>query len=271
MSTARMRAGPKSDAHCSAMIPTGPSPMTTTVDARRDGGPQRAEVPGREDVGEEDGLLVGDALGDGEGEEVGEGDRHGLGLPAGEVGHRPERGRLAGEADVGLAGEAGPAEPHPITPETSTRSPGLRLRTCGPASATVPMASWPSRIPLPVGASWYRCRSEPQMAVRSTVTMTPSGPGRTGSGTFSTLTVRGPSRTVARISARYPAGLQLSRAQFRPARARSTPGDPCLGHSNPAPSSSFPSSPTRTSTPSSSSRISGRSSSGTTTSRPSRP
>ena len=30
-STARMRAGPKSDAHCSAMIPTGPRPTTTTV------------------------------------------------------------------------------------------------------------------------------------------------------------------------------------------------------------------------------------------------
>ncbi len=40
------------------------------------------------------------------------------------------------------------------------------------------------------------------MAVRSTVTTTPSGPGSTGSGTFCSLTVRGPSRTAARISAR---------------------------------------------------------------------
>ena len=73
------------------------------------------------------------------------------------------------------------------------------------------------------------------MAVRSTVTMTPSGPGRTGSGTFSTLTVRGPSRTVARISARYPAGLHFYGPNSGPTRARSVPGDPCLGHSNPAP------------------------------------
>src|ERR1700722_20337096 len=54
-------------------------------------------------------------------------------------------------------------------------------------------------MPDPVGASWYRCRSEPQMAVRSTVTMTPSGPGRTGSGTFSSRMSRGPCSTVARI------------------------------------------------------------------------
>ena len=76
---------------------------------RPDGGPQRAEVAGREDVGEQHGLLVGHALGDGEREEVGERHRHGFGLPAGQIGHRAERGRLAGQADVGLAGQAGRA------------------------------------------------------------------------------------------------------------------------------------------------------------------
>src|ERR1700689_4687561 len=55
------------------------------------------------------------------------------------------------------------------------------------------------------------------MAVRSTVTMTPSGPGRTGSGTFSTVPWRGPCRTVARISARYRAGLHFHGPKTGPA------------------------------------------------------
>ena len=221
------------------MIPTGPSPMTTTVDPGRDGGAQRAQVAGGEDVGEEDGLLVGDALGDGEREEVGERDGHGLGLPAGEVGHGPERGGLVGEADVGLAGQAGPADAAPDHPrdqhavaplEAAHLRPGLGDRPDGLVAE--PDAAARS------GASWYRCRSEPQMAVRSTVTMTPSGPGRTGSGTFSTLTVRGPSRTVARIPARYPAGLDCYGPNCGPHALHRHPGVPCLGHSNPAPSSS---------------------------------
>src|SRR6202050_1213554 len=78
-------------------------------------------------------------------------------------------------------------------------------------------------MPAPVGASWYRWRSEPQMAVRSTVTMTPSGPGRTGSGTFSTVTRRGPWRTVARTSARYRAGLHSHGPKSRPDAPASFP------------------------------------------------
>ena len=78
-----------------------------------DGGPQRTEVPRREDVGEKDGLLVGDAFGDGEGEEVGERHGHGLGLAAGQAGQRPEGGVLVGEAHIGLAGQAGRADAAP--------------------------------------------------------------------------------------------------------------------------------------------------------------
>ena len=92
-----------------------------------------------------------------------------------------------------------------MTPETEHAVARLEAVHVRPASATVPMASWPNRMPTPVGASWYRWRSEPQIAVRSTVTITPSGPGSTGSGTSSTRTSRGPSRTVARIPARYMA------------------------------------------------------------------
>ena len=81
--------------------------------ARRDGGPQRTEVAGGEDVGEKDGFFVGDAFGDGEGEEVGERHGHGLGLAAREAGHRPEGRVLVGEAHVGLAGQAGSADAAP--------------------------------------------------------------------------------------------------------------------------------------------------------------
>ena len=90
------------------MTPTGPRPTTTTVEPGRDGGPERADVARREDVGQEHGLLVGHALGDGQGELVGEGDGDRFGLAAGEVGHGPERGGLAGQAEVGEPGGAGP-------------------------------------------------------------------------------------------------------------------------------------------------------------------
>ena len=81
--------------------------------AWRNGGAQRPEVTGGKDVGEEHRLFVGDAVGDGQGEEVGEGDRHRLGLAAGKIGHRPKCSGHAVEADVGLAGEAGTADATP--------------------------------------------------------------------------------------------------------------------------------------------------------------
>ncbi len=77
------------------------------------GGAQRPEVTGGKDVGEEHRLFAGDAIGDGQGEEIGEGDRHRLGLAAGKVGHRPKCGGHAGEADVGLAGQARAADAAP--------------------------------------------------------------------------------------------------------------------------------------------------------------
>lgn len=38
--------------------------------------------------------------------------------------------------------------PQAIGKGTTTRSPGLRLRTCGPTSTTSPMNSWPRMSPL---------------------------------------------------------------------------------------------------------------------------
>ena len=77
---------------------------------RSDDGTQRAHVAGGQDVGQQHRVFVGHALGDGQGEEVGERHGHGLGLTAGEVGDGAERGGLAGLADVGLPGQAGPAD-----------------------------------------------------------------------------------------------------------------------------------------------------------------
>ena len=97
----------------------------------------------------------------------------------------------------------GPHQPQPITPDTKTRSPMRKLRTSDPSSAMVPMTSWPGRIASPPMAPWRMWRSEPQMALFSTVTMAPSGPGSLGSGTVSSETMP-PSRiTVARIWATY--------------------------------------------------------------------
>jgi len=87
----------------------GPQPHDDDGRSRADGRPERAQVAGREDVGQQDGLVVGDTLGNTQREGVGKGDGHGLGLPTGEVGHGSERGGLAGEAHVGLAGAAGAA------------------------------------------------------------------------------------------------------------------------------------------------------------------
>ena len=93
--------------------PDGAEAHDDHVGARPNGRPQRTEVARREDVGEKDGLFVGDAFRDGEGEEVGERHRHGLGLAAGQIGHRPERCVLVGQAHVGLAGQAGRADAAP--------------------------------------------------------------------------------------------------------------------------------------------------------------
>ena len=153
MSMARMRAGPNRAAHCTAMTPTGPRPTTTTVDPG-DGGPERADVARRQDVGEQHRRLVGHAFGDRQGELVGERNGHRLGLPAREVGHGAERGGLAGQAHVGLPGQAGPAQAAADDARHEDAVARRDVCTSAPTSATVPMASWPSRMPAPVGASW---------------------------------------------------------------------------------------------------------------------
>src|SRR4051812_47914175 len=47
---------------------------------------------------------------------------------------------------------------------------------------------------------WYRCKSDPQMAVRSTVMIAESGRDTVGSATSSTVTDRSPCNTTARTA-----------------------------------------------------------------------
>ena len=155
--------------------------------ARGDVGALRAEVAGGEDVGEQHGLLVGDALGDLDDRRVGR--RHGdrLGLAAGQL----ERG--AEHLGAGVAAHADVARPAGRSrgrsrsrPTRCTRSPLPTVVTALPTSSTVPTNSWPRCTPGIVIGPWYRCRSLPQMAVRSTRSSSPSGPGTPASGTSST-------------------------------------------------------------------------------------
>ena len=155
MSMARIRAGPKSWAHCSAMMPTGPRPTTTTVDPGRMSARTAPDVAGGQDVGQEDRFLVGHPFGNGQGERVGEGHGHGLGLTPGEIGNGAERGRLAGPADVGLPGQARPADAaaddardqHAVAdPDACARRGPLRPRCRWPRG--------PTGCRLRSGASW---------------------------------------------------------------------------------------------------------------------
>ena len=102
MSTARIRAGPEECGAAKRHDADGPEAHDDDRRSRADVGAQRAEVSRGEDVGEEHRLLVGHALGDGQREQVGERHGHRFGLSAGEVGHRAERSRLPGAADVWL-------------------------------------------------------------------------------------------------------------------------------------------------------------------------
>jgi hypothetical protein len=102
---------------------------------------------------------------------------------------------LAVFTQVGMTGKAREADP--TADDTRHQNPitTAYFAHVGYDSTTVPIASCPSCTPGPVGASWYRCRSAPQIAVDSTVMMMPLGPGSTGSDTCSTWTSPGPRRS----------------------------------------------------------------------------
>src|SRR5580658_4854206 len=83
--------------------------------------------------------------------------------------------------------------------ETSTRSPTDRVLTPGPTVVTVPTASCPRIVPGTVSATspFKMCRSEPQIVVASTRTMTSPSSWLTGSGTSFQVFDPGPSYTSA--------------------------------------------------------------------------
>ena len=112
-STARIRAGPEERRALQRHDADRPEAHDDHGRSGPDVGALRSQVAGREDVGQQDSLFVGDTLGDGEREEVGERDGHGLGLPTREVGNGAEGRRLVVEAHVRLAGQARTADAAP--------------------------------------------------------------------------------------------------------------------------------------------------------------
>ena len=140
-STAKMRAGPKSDAHCSAMIPTGPRPTTTTL------------APGWMDARSAPRYPSGGCRSEGRPLR-----RRRLREWGGRRGRRmappwPRPGRRADRASSrtlrscrrGRRWAGRPGRPCRCRTRSHPRPahgrPRFRLRTCGPTSATVPMAS----------------------------------------------------------------------------------------------------------------------------------
>jgi hypothetical protein len=87
----------------------------------------------------------------------------------------------------------------------TTTSPGLTVRTSAPMSSTTPIASWPMRWPVSLGAiDVYGHRSLPQMQARTTRMIASVRSITDGSGTFSIRTSPAPYMTVARISSLLP-------------------------------------------------------------------
>jgi hypothetical protein len=130
-----------------------------------------------QDVGEEEHLLVRDALGQLVHRGLGERHPRVLGLHAvDEVAEDPAdaaRGLAVGR-DPALAVGAAPARGDG---GTSTRSPSCSPPTAEPVATTVPTASWPRIRPsVTAGTSPLRmCRSVPQIVVVSTLTTTSVG------------------------------------------------------------------------------------------------
>ena len=75
--------------------------------------------------------------------------------------------------------------PQAMVNGTTTRSPRFEFVTSLPTSSTIPMNSWPRMSPASmVGMKpSYRCRSEPQIAVRVILMMASCGFSNSGSGT----------------------------------------------------------------------------------------
>jgi hypothetical protein len=119
-----------------------------------DVGALRAEVPGGEDVGEEHGLLHGDALG------ILTTAVSAAGTPTASACRRGARARCRSTFVPALRqtttspARHGGQRPHPITPETSTRSPLVTVVTAEPTSSTVPTNSCPRCTPGIVIGPW---------------------------------------------------------------------------------------------------------------------
>ena len=199
-STASTRAGEYSSADRRAQIPTGPRPMTATVEPGAMSARRAPMKPvGRMSVSRtacsspmDSGITRTDVSA--------AGTATSSAWPPASSKDVPNTFEPAFRQRMGQPARHSPHAPHPTTPLTSTRSPSATVRTSAPTSTTVPMNSWPRCTPACAMSPWYRCRSDPQIAVRSTRTTMPSGPLRAGSSTVSTETSWAPLRTTARMA-----------------------------------------------------------------------
>src|SRR5918998_3248332 len=82
---------------------------------------------------------------------------------------------------------------------TRTWSPTFSFSTPSPTSSTMPVNSWPNVIPTLVSGTdpLYRCKSEPQMHERVTLTMASSGCWISGTGFLSIRTLCGTLKFIA--------------------------------------------------------------------------
>src|SRR5690606_7014141 len=92
--------------------------------------------------------------------------------------------------------------PQAILNGTITLSPTVSFSTAEPISTTSPINSWPNVEPTRVSGTnpWYKCKSDPQIQVRNTLTMASSGCSISGYGlSRSARTLKGPLKFIANI------------------------------------------------------------------------
>ena len=158
-----------------------------------------ALIAGRQGVGQHDGVVVVNVVGNQDGADIGHGHAHQLGLAAVEPAGRV-RIAINGAHGAGLGigvvavaiqfAVAKKQDPQKILKGVSTRSPTLNEVTDGPTSSMMPVNSRPNVVPTRVSGTrpWYRCRSAPQMHERVTRTMASFGCSMAGSGLWAART-----------------------------------------------------------------------------------
>jgi len=207
-----------------------------------DVGVLRGHVAGREDVREEEHLLVGEPGVDRDGTDVGVRNPQVLRLRA-RVPAREVRVAEQPRGDCPIIFRAISAfgfelsqreyssfsqnqhDPQLIVNGTTTRSPSSNVSTSLPTSITSPVGSWPitSSARIEGISSLYRCRSEPRIAVAVTSIIASFGLTISGRGTFSTRMSSFPCQVSALIVGASSQQIRLSPTGRVPVERRDLP------------------------------------------------